>query len=268
MCQSKREPGVQAAYSNVDVLEENVLENSLTAQSADYVISSFGLKTFSKEQLSLLAKEISRILKPGGHFSFIEISVPSNAILRWFYGFYLNYCIPVIGKLFLGNPDNYRMLWRYTQAFGDCRDTASVLQNAGLHVEYRELFFGCASGLYMGYKPEVGVLLKQLTYNPAFMDIAELTQAMHALVESKGWYAEDSPKQQSPKNLALSLSIEAAEVLEHVQWSEEIEDKDEFASELADVALYLLQLASISDIDLEAAILHKLEVNYGREWDN
>ena len=100
------------------------------------------------------------------------------------------------------------------------------------------------------------------------MNIAELTQAMHKLVTSKGWYAEDSPKQQSPKNLALSLSIEAAEVLEHVQWSEEIADKDEFAGELADVALYLLQLASISGIDLEEAILHKLEVNYGREWDN
>lgn len=100
------------------------------------------------------------------------------------------------------------------------------------------------------------------------MDIAELTEAMHALVQAKGWYAEDSPKQQTPKNLALSLSIEVAEVLEHLQWSEKIADKHEFASELADVALYLLQLASISEIDLEAAIIKKLEVNYGREWDS
>lgn len=100
------------------------------------------------------------------------------------------------------------------------------------------------------------------------MDIAELTEAMHALVQAKGWYAADSLKKQTPKNLALSLSIEAAEVLEHLQWSEEINDKDEFAGELADVALYLLQLASISGIDLEAAIVKKLEVNYGREWDS
>jgi NTP pyrophosphatase (non-canonical NTP hydrolase) len=38
------------------------------------------------------------------------------------------------------------------------------------------------------------------------------------------------------------------------------------AGELADVALYLLQLASLSEIDLEQAILEKLKVNYGREW--
>ena len=99
------------------------------------------------------------------------------------------------------------------------------------------------------------------------MDIAELTEAMHTFVQAKGWYADDSPKQQSQKNLALSLSIEAAEVLEHFQWGEESADKNALAGELADVALYLLQLASVSEIDLEKAILQKLEINYGREWD-
>jgi NTP pyrophosphatase (non-canonical NTP hydrolase) len=39
------------------------------------------------------------------------------------------------------------------------------------------------------------------------------------------------------------------------------------AGELADVALYLLQLASIAEIDLEQAILKKLEINAKREWD-
>ena len=38
------------------------------------------------------------------------------------------------------------------------------------------------------------------------------------------------------------------------------------ASELADVALYLLQLASVTGIDLEQAILDKLAVNHTREW--
>ena len=59
--------------------------------------------------------------------------------------------------------------------------------------------------------------------------------------------------------------IEAAEVLEHFQWGEG-DDSGELAGELADVALYLLQLASLSGIDLEQAILAKLEANYGREW--
>jgi NTP pyrophosphatase (non-canonical NTP hydrolase) len=98
------------------------------------------------------------------------------------------------------------------------------------------------------------------------MDLQELEARMHAFVRSKGWYDPDSPKPQSPRNLAASLAIEAAEVLEHFQWREEAADRPALAGELADVALYLLQLASVSDIDLEEAILHKLEENQGREW--
>ena len=99
------------------------------------------------------------------------------------------------------------------------------------------------------------------------MDIRDLTTKMHAFVRSKGWYEPESKRPQTPRNLAISLSLEANEVLEHFQWQEDLKDKDELASELADVALYLLQLASISGIDLEKAVLQKLEVNANREWD-
>jgi NTP pyrophosphatase (non-canonical NTP hydrolase) len=99
------------------------------------------------------------------------------------------------------------------------------------------------------------------------MDIKELTQRMHELVQSKGWYEPDSKRPQTPRNLAISLSLEAAEILEHFQFTEQIKDRAELGGELADVALYLLQLASVSGIDLEDAVLRKIEVNKTREWD-
>ncbi len=89
---------------------------------------------------------------------------------------------------------------------------------------------------------------------------------MHAFVGSKGWYDPDSPKPQTPRNLAASLVIEAAEVLEHFQWREDARDQTALAGELADVALYLLQLASVTGINLEQAILDKLEQNKSRDW--
>lgn len=98
------------------------------------------------------------------------------------------------------------------------------------------------------------------------LNIIELTEKMHDFVRSKGWYEADSKRPQTPRNLAISLALEAAEILEHFQWNEEF-DRDELAEELADVALYLLQLASISKIDLEDAILKKLEINAKREWE-
>jgi NTP pyrophosphatase (non-canonical NTP hydrolase) len=99
------------------------------------------------------------------------------------------------------------------------------------------------------------------------MDIKQLTEEMNKLVRSKGWYEADSKRPQTPRNLAISLSVEAAEILEHYQFQEIARDKDELASELADVALYLLQLASVTGIDLEQAILDKIEINKTREWD-
>ncbi|OGO14833.1 MAG: nucleotide pyrophosphohydrolase [Chloroflexi bacterium RBG_16_48_8] len=98
------------------------------------------------------------------------------------------------------------------------------------------------------------------------MDLSQLTQEMNRFVERMGWYAPQSPKPQTGRNLALSLLIEAAEVLEHYQWVENPENMDALGSELADVALYLLQLASIHEINLERAILQKLDENAKREW--
>ena len=99
------------------------------------------------------------------------------------------------------------------------------------------------------------------------MDIKQLTEEMNRFVRSKGWYADDSKRPQTPRNLAISLALETAEILEHFQWREEVKDKEELAGELADVAMYLLELASVTEIDLEEAMLKKLDVNKTREWD-
>ena len=85
------------------------------------------------------------------------------------------------------------------------------------------------------------------------MDISQLTTEMNRFVSAKGWYAENSPRPQTARNLAISLVLEAAEVLELYQWGESAVSNQELSDELADVALYLLQIASITGIDLEEA---------------
>jgi len=72
----------------------------------------------------------------------------------------------------------------------------------------------------------------------------------------------------NPKNLAISISLEAAELLEHFQWrsfedSERhaVEQKAQLSEEVADIAVYLLELCDNLEIDLESAILSKLEKN-------
>lgn len=99
------------------------------------------------------------------------------------------------------------------------------------------------------------------------MEIQALTQEMHKFVRAQGWYDPESKRPQTLRNLAISLSLEANEVLEFFQWKEQLEDTNSLADELADVGLYLFQIASLAGIDLEKAILTKLEKNYKRTWD-
>lgn len=98
------------------------------------------------------------------------------------------------------------------------------------------------------------------------MTIAELTELMHRFVSSKGFYQPESHRPQLPRNLAISLVLEASEVLEHFQWGDSLPDAEALGDELADVALYLLQLASVSGIDLEQAVVRKLGKNAQRDW--
>ena len=72
----------------------------------------------------------------------------------------------------------------------------------------------------------------------------------------------------SPKNLAIALSVEAAELLEHFQWLTEAQagalppaKLDEVRDEMADVLVYLVRLADKLDVDLLAAAAQKIEKN-------
>ena len=72
----------------------------------------------------------------------------------------------------------------------------------------------------------------------------------------------------SPKNLAMALIVETAELVEHFQWLKEEEsttlgpDKlEEVGQELADIQIYLIRLADKLDIDLMTAVANKIELN-------
>lgn len=138
--------------ATVAVLEENATATSLASASVDHVISAFGLKTLGPEALTAFAREIHRILKPGGHVSLLEISLPDRWLLRRLYRWYIGRAIPCIGRVFLGDLDCYRMLGEYTSAFRSCATVLHHFRDAGLEVTLKKHFFGCATSV-VGRKP-------------------------------------------------------------------------------------------------------------------
>lgn len=74
----------------------------------------------------------------------------------------------------------------------------------------------------------------------------------------------------TPKNLATSISVESAELLELFQWTrgqkdwkeiEEVEVKEKIENELADILLYLIRFSDLAKIDLEKVALRKIALN-------
>ncbi|PIZ41729.1 nucleotide pyrophosphohydrolase [candidate division WWE3 bacterium CG_4_10_14_0_2_um_filter_42_8] len=95
--------------------------------------------------------------------------------------------------------------------------------------------------------------------------LQELQKIIVQFRDERGW-----KKHHKPKNLAISISVEAAELLEHFQWggnsdiaemSQKSEWKKNVMLEMADVLIYMFSLADALDIDLEKAVLTKNDIN-------
>jgi NTP pyrophosphatase (non-canonical NTP hydrolase) len=97
------------------------------------------------------------------------------------------------------------------------------------------------------------------------MDIKALQTRLRDFAVARDWQPYHAPK-----NLAMALMVEAAELLELFQWqtltesrgfTRNVPDKERVADEIADVLLYLLQLADHTDVDVEQAVERKLRKN-------
>ncbi|MBU0602736.1 MAG: nucleotide pyrophosphohydrolase [Gammaproteobacteria bacterium] len=92
-------------------------------------------------------------------------------------------------------------------------------------------------------------------------DLRTLRDLIRQFVDERDW-----AQFHTPKNLAMAMSIEAAEVMEHFQWLPTGRELDEarrlaVGHELADVLVYLVRLADTLEIDLPAAVADKMQLN-------
>jgi len=99
-------------------------------------------------------------------------------------------------------------------------------------------------------------------------NISTLKEKVKTFVADRNWQ-----EFHSPKNLASSIAIEAAELMEHFQWLSLEESKDylkdaknhdEVAMELADVLIYCMSFANTCNIDISEAIFKKMAINETR----
>ena len=116
----------------------------------DRISVGFGVRNF--ENLAVGLKEMCRVLKPGGKLVILELSVPSNPIIRWCYKLYFLNILPAIGGMVSGNRGAYEYLPASVLHFPAPNKFIPMLCEAGFsQVKHKAFTFGVCR-MYIGIK--------------------------------------------------------------------------------------------------------------------
>ena len=158
--------GVDLSEGMLKVMEEKVkaagLENIVSCEQGDCeslrfsdgafdrVTVAFGVRNFENREKAL--KEILRVLRPGGELVILELSVPSNPVMKWLYNLYFLHILPVVGGKVSGNRDAYEYLPASVLNFPGKKEFMQTLRDCGYHnVSHRAFTFGICR-MYSGEK--------------------------------------------------------------------------------------------------------------------
>ena len=152
MLQVMRSKVEKAGLSGRIVAEQGNAEAMRFADNRfDRATIAFGIRNFEHREQAL--REILRVLKPGGRLVILELSVPTNPLLRWCYNLYFTRLLPAIGGMVSGDKAAYRYLPASVLSFPNKREWMETMRRCGFHnVSHRAYTLGICR-LYIGEKP-------------------------------------------------------------------------------------------------------------------
>lgn len=124
---------------------------SFADASFDRAAVAFGIRNFEHREKGL--QEILRVLKPGGKLVILELSVPSNPVIRWFYKLYFTGILPLIGGKISGDKAAYRYLPASVLHFPGKKEWMATMAYCGYKEVCHKAFTLGICRMYVGVKP-------------------------------------------------------------------------------------------------------------------
>lgn len=140
-----------AGLDSVIACETGNAESMRFADSSfDCATIAFGIRNFENRETAL--KEILRILKPGGNLVILELSVPSNKIVRWLYNLYFTRLLPLVGGRISGDRAAYRYLPASVLKFPGKEEWMRTMTDCGFSGVIHKAFSLGICRMYVGKK--------------------------------------------------------------------------------------------------------------------
>lgn len=122
----------------------DALQTELESDSFDIVTCAFGVRNIP-DRMAFLS-EMYRVLNPKGRLCILEFSLPSNAILKYPYSFYLTHIMPGLGRFIIRSREPLAYLARSVKRWQNEIDFSSELGNSGFKLIHKTpLSFGIAT---------------------------------------------------------------------------------------------------------------------------
>ena len=141
---------IKAAGVSADMVQGDCEALPYADGTFDRISVGFGVRNF--EHLEIGLQEMLRVLKPGGKLVILELSVPSNSLVRWFYKLYFLKILPAIGGMVSGDRGAYEYLPASVLRFPAPDKFTAMMQQVGYrNIVHRALTFGICR-MYIGEK--------------------------------------------------------------------------------------------------------------------
>ena len=152
--EAKRKVKEKGLEKDISFEQGDCMALPMQDEAFDAVTVAFGVRNF--EHLLQGYREIARVLKPGGMLCVLELSTPTNPIIRWFirwfYDLYTLHIIPAIGTIKSGDKSAYRYLPQSIAAVPQGDDMLQLMREAGLRdATFKRLTLGVCT-IYTAFK--------------------------------------------------------------------------------------------------------------------